>query len=124
MSLQRTLPPPVQPRRNERVNSTATGPKYISASAPRGSEGSELCELRIALASLHGVDLTASSMRAYHDGGPHHGEVYDSDFGGAMYADGDEGLRIPPIDPAMYERARLRDAELFERARRGRSAPR
>lgn len=71
------------------------------------------------LALLHGVDLTVSTMRAYHDGGPHNGEFYDSDFGGAMYADGDEGLRIPPIDPAMTERARLRAAELYERARRG-----
>jgi hypothetical protein len=76
------------------------------------------------LALLHGVDLTASTMRAYHHGGPHHGEFYDSDFGGAMYADGDEGLRIPPIDPAMYESARLRATELFDRARRGRTAPR
>jgi hypothetical protein len=35
------------------------------------------------LALLHGVDLTVSTMRVYHDSGPQHGEYYDSDFGGA-----------------------------------------
>jgi hypothetical protein len=36
------------------------------------------------LALRHGVDSTVSTMRGYRDGGPQHGEFYDSDFGGAM----------------------------------------
>lgn len=45
----------------------------------------------------HGLDLTESTMRAYHDGGSNAGEFYDSDFGGPMYVDGDEGLVLPKI---------------------------
>ncbi len=69
------------------------------------------------LALLHGVDLTVSTMRAYHDGGPQHGEFYDSDFGGAMYADGDEGLRLLPLGMAEDQRARSLAREIHERAR-------
>ena len=43
------------------------------------------------------LDLTESTMRAYHDGGSNAGEFYDSDFGGPMYVDGDEGLDLPTI---------------------------
>ena len=43
------------------------------------------------------LDLTESTMRAYHDGGSNAGEFYDSDFGGPMYVDGDEGLELPKI---------------------------
>ena len=45
----------------------------------------------------HELDLTESTMRAYHDGGSNAGEFYDSDFGGPMYVDGDEGLELPMI---------------------------
>ena len=69
------------------------------------------------LALLHGVDLTVSTMRAYHDGGPQHGEFYDSDFGGAMYADGDEGLRLPPLQIAEDQRAKSLAREIHARAR-------
>lgn len=69
------------------------------------------------LALLYGVDLTVSTMRAYHDGGPQDGEFYDSDFGGAMYADGDEGLRLLPLGPQEDQRARLLAREIHERAR-------
>jgi hypothetical protein len=69
------------------------------------------------LALLQGVDLTASTMRAYHDGGPQHGEFYDSDFGGAMYADGDEGLTLPPLERVAMERARSSAGEIHERTR-------
>ena len=51
------------------------------------------------------IATTVSIMRAYHDDGPQHGEFYDSDFGGAMYADGDEGLRLAPL--AIAEISRL-----------------
>lgn len=43
------------------------------------------------------LDLTESTMRAYHDGGSNSGKFYDSDFGGPMYVDGDEGLELPKI---------------------------
>ena len=69
------------------------------------------------LALLYGVDLTVSTMRAYHDGGPQDGEFYDSDFGGAMYADGDEGLRLPPLSLPEDQRARSLAREIHERAR-------
>ena len=69
------------------------------------------------LAVLNGVDLTVSTMRACHDGGPQHGEFYDSDFGGAMYADGDEGLRLPPLQIAEDQRAKLLAREIHTRAR-------
>ena len=69
------------------------------------------------LALLYGVDLTVSTMRAYHDGGPQDGEFYDSDFGGAMYADGDEGLRLSPLSLPEDQRARSLAREIHERAR-------
>lgn len=71
------------------------------------------------LAMLHGTDLTVSTMRAYHDGGPQHGEFYDSDFGGAMFADGDEGLRLPPVETAEDQRARSLARDFYNRARQG-----
>ncbi len=71
------------------------------------------------LALLNGVDLTVSTMRAYHDGGPQHGEFYDSDFGGAMFADGDEGLRLPPVETAEDQRARSLARDFYNRARQG-----
>ena len=57
-------------------------------------------------ALLHGVDLTVSTMRAHHDGGLQHGEFYDNDFGREMYADGNEGLRLPSL--TLYENQRAR----------------
>lgn len=69
------------------------------------------------LALLNGVDLTVSTKRAYHDGGQQHGEFYDSDFGGAMYADGDEGLRLPPLQIAEDQRAKSLAREIHARAR-------
>lgn len=52
------------------------------------------------LALLNGIDLRSSTMRAYHSEGEHAGEFYDSDFGGPMYADGDEGIELPLVDRA------------------------
>ena len=69
------------------------------------------------LALLHGVDLTVSTMQAYHDGGQQNGEVYDSDFGGAVYADGDEGLDLPPLPSADDQRARSLARDINARAR-------
>jgi hypothetical protein len=69
------------------------------------------------LALMHGVDLTVSTMRAYHDGGPQHGEFCDSDFDGAMYADGDEGLRLLPLGLEVDQRASSLAREIHARPR-------
>lgn len=45
----------------------------------------------------HELDVTKSTMRAYHDGGSNDGGFYDSDFSGPMYVAGDEGLQLPKI---------------------------
>ena len=48
-------------------------------------------------------------MAAYHDGGPQHGQFYDSDFGGARYADGDEAMKrenCPEISRAKHREAK------------------
>jgi hypothetical protein len=70
------------------------------------------------LALLHGVDLTVSTTRAYHEGGPQDGEFYDSDFGGAMYAAGDEGLRLPALGAVEDQEARALALEIHERTTR------
>lgn len=54
----------------------------------------------------HGLDLTESTKRAYHDGGSNDGEFYDSDFGGPMHVDGYEGLRLPEISDAQKAAAK------------------
>lgn len=65
------------------------------------------------LALKHGVDLTRSTMAAYHDGGQQNGQFYDSDFGGPMYVDGDEGLALPILSPAGHREAKAKAQELF-----------
>lgn len=67
------------------------------------------------LALRHGVDLTKSTMAAYHDGGPQHGQFYDSDFGGALYVDGDEALELPEIGPAEHREAKALAGAMFGR---------
>lgn len=52
------------------------------------------------------IAATVSKIRAYHGGAPQRGEFHDSDFCGAMYADGDEGLRLAPLAIAENRRAR------------------
>lgn len=68
------------------------------------------------LALRHGVDLTKSTMAAYRDGGPQHGQFYDSDFGGALYVGGDEALELPEISPAEHREAKALAREIFDRA--------
>ncbi|MCK6434173.1 MAG: hypothetical protein HUU30_08990 [Burkholderiaceae bacterium] len=69
------------------------------------------------LALEHGVDLTRSTMAAYHDGGERDGQFYDSDFGGPLYAGGDEGLVLPDLDPSSHEVAKAKAEAIFSRAR-------
>lgn len=68
------------------------------------------------LALRHGVDVTKSRMAAYHDGGPQHGQFYDSDFGGALYVDGDEALELPEISRAEHREAKALAREIFDSA--------
>ena len=69
------------------------------------------------LALEHGVDLTHSTMAAYHDGGERDGQFYDSDFGGPLYAGGDEGLVLPDLDAFSHEVAKAKAEAIFSRAR-------
>jgi hypothetical protein len=64
----------------------------------------------------HGMDLTRSNMRAYHDGGLNDGEFYDSDFGGPMYVGGDEGLQLPEISAEQLNVAQSMAAQLLAEA--------
>lgn len=65
----------------------------------------------------HGVDLTRSTMAAYHDGGERGGQFYDSDFGGPLYAGGDEGLVLPDLDPSSHAVAKAKAEAILSRAR-------
>ena len=69
------------------------------------------------LALERGADLTRSTMAAYHDGGERDGQFYDSDFGGPLYAAGDEALEIPELDPPSHRAAKAKARELAGRAR-------
>jgi hypothetical protein len=69
------------------------------------------------LALERGEDLTRSTMAAYHDGGERDGQFYDSDFGGPLYAAGDEGLELPELDRPSHRAAKAKARELVERAR-------
>jgi hypothetical protein len=69
------------------------------------------------LALQHGVDLTRSTLAAYHDGGERDGKFYDSDFGGSLYVAGDEGLALPDMDPSSHEMAKAKAEAIFSRAR-------
>ncbi|WP_439590724.1 hypothetical protein [Hydrogenophaga sp.] len=67
------------------------------------------------LALEHGVDLTRSTMAAYHDGGQQDGQFYDSDFGGAMYVDGSEGLALPALSRADHRTAKAEAKLIFRK---------
>lgn len=67
------------------------------------------------LALERGVDLTRSTMAAYHDGGERNGQFYDSDFGGPLYADGDEGLELPELSRASHREAKAKAKAILHR---------
>ena len=67
------------------------------------------------LALEHGVDLTRSTMAAYHDGGQQDGQFYDSDFGGPMYVDGDDGLVLPVLSRAEHQTAKTEAKRIFSK---------
>jgi hypothetical protein len=74
------------------------------------------------LALLHGVDLTRSTMVAYHDGGPQDGQFYDSDFGGDLYVSGNEPIELPELNHAEHRKAKAMAQEFFSTARVGTGA--
>lgn len=65
-------------------------------------------------ALLCGTDLTESTMRVYHDGGLYDGQEYDDDFGGAMYAGGDEGLKLEVISADQDREAQKKAQSMFD----------
>ncbi len=67
----------------------------------------------------HGVDLTRSTMAAYHDGGQEDGQFYDSDFGGPMYVGGDEGLVLPTVSHAEQQAAKAQARTIFAKRPKG-----
>lgn len=69
------------------------------------------------LALERGTDLTRSTMAAYHDGGERDGQFYDSDFGGPLYAAGDEALELPELDGPSHRAAKAKAREFAGRAR-------
>lgn len=73
----------------------------------------EACWKWLHLAVLHGEDLTADQYRAIHeDGSP-----YDDDVGGAMYADGRDGVKLERLAPDADWRSQVAALEIFERVR-------
>jgi hypothetical protein len=60
------------------------------------------------VALARGEDLTLSTLAARHDGGSNDGEFYDSDFGGPLYVDGDEGLALPELERNQHGEAQAK----------------
>lgn len=60
------------------------------------------------VALARGKDLTLSTLAARHDGGSNDGEFYDSDFGGPLYVDGDEGLVLPEMERDQHREAQAK----------------
>lgn len=67
------------------------------------------------VALARGADLTRSTLAARHDGGLNDGQFYDSDFGGPLYVDGDEGLNLPEISKADHKAAKAKAQEILRR---------
>ncbi|MDR6712149.1 hypothetical protein J2W83_001744 [Pseudomonas hunanensis] len=67
----------------------------------------------IHLSKMLGEDVTASNVRAYHEGGLYDGQEYDEDCGGPMSFDGDIGLIVPALAPVDDQSAQ-REARRLE----------
>lgn len=66
------------------------------------------------IALSYGIDLTRSTLVGRHNGGQHHGAFYDSDFGGAIFVDGEEGLELPQLTSKQHAEAKLRAKSLMQ----------
>lgn len=64
-------------------------------------------------ALLFDIDLTKSTLQAFHDGGLYDGQLYDDDCGGQMFVDGDEGLKLKPISEAQDQLAQEEARSMF-----------
>lgn len=67
------------------------------------------------IALAQGDDLTRSTLAARHDGESNDGDFYDSDFGGPLYVDGDEGLVLPELDQAQHLQAKTKARDILRR---------
>lgn len=65
------------------------------------------------IALARGDDLTLSTLAARHDGGSNNGDFYDSDFGGPLYVDGDEGLGLPELDRTQHQEAKAKAQDIL-----------
>lgn len=94
-------------------------PDWLRSAAERALDAGDIARAWTwqYLALEHGVDLTRSTMAAYHDGGERDGQFYDDDYGGPLYVDGDEGMVLPGLDPPSHEMAKAKAEAIFSRAR-------
>lgn len=69
------------------------------------------------IALEHGHDLTRSTLAARHEGGSNHGDFYDSDFGGALYVDGEEGVALPSMTASQHTEVKRRAKGLMSGAK-------
>lgn len=65
------------------------------------------------VALARGKDLTKSTLAARHDGGSNDGGFYDSDFGGPLYVDGEEGLALPELAREQHREAKAKAQDLL-----------
>lgn len=65
------------------------------------------------VALARGDDLTRSTLAARHAEGEHANQFYDSDFGGPLYVDGDEGLELPELSRAEHKAAKVKAREVL-----------
>lgn len=65
------------------------------------------------VALARGKDLTKSTLAARHDGGSNDGAFYDSDFGGPLYVDGDEGLALPELTRDQHREAKAKAQDIL-----------
>ncbi|MBK7278759.1 MAG: hypothetical protein IPI51_20875 [Betaproteobacteria bacterium] len=55
-------------------------------------------------------------MAACHGGGERDGQFDDGDFGRPLYANGDEGLVLPDLDPSAHDMAEAKAGAIFSLA--------
>ena len=67
------------------------------------------------VALARGDDLTRSTLAARHAEGERTDQFYDSDFGGPLYVDGDEGLSLPELSRAEHKAAKAKATEILRR---------
>jgi len=79
------------------------------------TSNAEECWMWASLSKMLGVDLTESTLRAYHDGGLYDGQPYDDDCGGPLYVAGEEGIDLPSVSPEQLKQAMAKAKRLYRR---------